>query len=145
MPRPAPIDARWPPQPGGAAASRPQPVTEPAAPSAHPSIITRIVLGLVLGMIRGYQWLLSPLITALLGARCRFYPSCSEYGAIAIRRYGLARGGRMTVRRLCRCHPFHPGGFDPPEATPPDPVSQEPRARRARSQANESRQVRQGK
>lgn len=98
---------------------------------------------LVLGMIRGYQWLLSPLITALFGARCRFYPSCSEYGATAIRRYGLARGGRMTVRRLCRCHPFNPGGFDPPEATPPDP----PGAPRTPGPglANESSQVRQGK
>lgn len=69
----------------------------------------------MLGLIRSYQWLLSPLLVALFGARCRFYPSCSEYGVTAIRRYGVRVGGRMTARRLCRCHPFHPGGYDPPE------------------------------
>ena len=47
---------------------------------------------------------------------CRFYPSCSEYAVQALQRYGAARGSLMAVWRLCRCHPFHPGGYDPVEA-----------------------------
>ena len=65
-------------------------------------------------LIRVYQWTLSP----LLGPRCRFYPSCSHYAATAIHRYGVLRGGVLAAVRLARCHPFHPGGFDPvPPAT----------------------------
>ena len=65
-------------------------------------------------LIRVYQWTLSP----LLGPRCRFYPSCSHYAATAIGRYGVLRGGVLAAVRLARCHPFHPGGFDPvPPAT----------------------------
>jgi uncharacterized protein len=65
-------------------------------------------------LIRVYQWTLSP----LLGPRCRFYPSCSHYAATAIHRYGVLRGGLLAAMRLVRCHPFHPGGFDPvPPAT----------------------------
>lgn len=69
--------------------------------------------GLALLLIRLYQRVLSPLLSALPGAGCRFYPSCSEYAAQAVSRYGLLRGGARAARRLCRCHPFHPGGFDP--------------------------------
>ena len=65
-------------------------------------------------LIRVYQWTLSP----LLGPRCRFYPSCSHYAGTAIERYGVLRGGLLAAARLARCHPFHPGGFDPvPPAT----------------------------
>ena len=63
----------------------------------------------VRGLIRLYQILLSP----LLGNRCRFHPSCSHYGMEAVGRFGVLRGGWLTLTRLCRCHPFHPGGFDP--------------------------------
>lgn len=64
---------------------------------------------LVLALIRGYQRYLSP----LLGANCRYYPTCSHYTAEAIEKYGLRKGGWMGIRRILRCHPWHPGGFDP--------------------------------
>ncbi len=60
-------------------------------------------------LVRVYQWLLRPLI----GARCRFYPTCSEYAVEALRRHGALRGSALTLHRLCRCHPYNPGGFDP--------------------------------
>jgi putative membrane protein insertion efficiency factor len=56
-----------------------------------------------------YRYTLSP----LLGPRCRFYPTCSEYGLDSFRRFGFLRGGWLTVARLGRCHPWHPGGIDP--------------------------------
>ncbi|MEP7248055.1 MAG: membrane protein insertion efficiency factor YidD [Gammaproteobacteria bacterium] len=61
-------------------------------------------------LIRLYQWTLSP----LLGRNCRFYPTCSQYALEAIHDHGVLRGGWLTLRRLGKCHPFHPGGFDPP-------------------------------
>ena len=64
---------------------------------------------LVLAMLRGYKRWLSP----LLGQRCRFHPSCSEYAAEAVDRFGVFRGGWMGLVRLGKCHPFHPGGYDP--------------------------------
>jgi putative membrane protein insertion efficiency factor len=60
-------------------------------------------------LIRGYQLIVSP----VLGPACRFYPSCSQYASLAINRYGVVKGSYMAIRRLLRCHPFHPGGFDP--------------------------------
>jgi putative membrane protein insertion efficiency factor len=63
----------------------------------------------LLVLIRGYQLLVSP----LLGPRCRFHPSCSQYALEAIRVHGTARGVWLALRRLLRCHPFHPGGYDP--------------------------------
>lgn len=62
-----------------------------------------------LALIRLYQWCLSP----LLPPSCRFYPTCSQYAFEAIERHGVLRGGWLALRRLGRCHPFHPGGFDP--------------------------------
>jgi uncharacterized protein len=64
---------------------------------------------LVAFLIRLYQWTLSP----LLGPKCRFHPSCSQYGLEALERFGLLRGGWLALRRIGRCHPFHPGGYDP--------------------------------
>jgi uncharacterized protein len=64
---------------------------------------------LLLALIRLYQLCLSPFV----GSQCRFYPTCSVYAAEAIDTHGALRGGWLALRRLLRCHPFHPGGFDP--------------------------------
>jgi putative membrane protein insertion efficiency factor len=64
---------------------------------------------LLLLVLRAYQYALRP----LLGANCRFYPSCSDYSQEAIERYGAARGSWLAVRRIARCHPYHAGGYDP--------------------------------
>ncbi|GGA46663.1 putative membrane protein insertion efficiency factor [Kroppenstedtia guangzhouensis] len=60
-------------------------------------------------LIRFYQRFISPLTPPT----CRFAPTCSHYGYIAVSRYGVLRGGWLTVKRIAKCHPFHPGGFDP--------------------------------
>jgi putative membrane protein insertion efficiency factor len=64
---------------------------------------------LFLAPIRFYQQWISP----GLPPSCRFYPSCSEYAYQAIEKYGVLRGGWLGLRRIVRCHPFNPGGFDP--------------------------------
>lgn len=64
---------------------------------------------LLIGLIRCYQLLISP----ILGPRCRYYPSCSQYTIEALRVHGVARGSYLAGRRLLRCHPWHAGGFDP--------------------------------
>lgn len=63
----------------------------------------------LVGLISGYRKFVSP----LLGARCRFYPSCSAYALEAVKVHGAGRGSWLAVRRVGRCHPFHPGGLDP--------------------------------
>jgi putative membrane protein insertion efficiency factor len=70
-------------------------------------------------LILAYQRALSP----LLGPRCRFYPSCSQYALGAVERFGVARGAWLAVRRIARCHPWHPGGLDPVPAAPRRPAS----------------------
>jgi uncharacterized protein len=60
-------------------------------------------------LIRLYQKFLSP----LKGQTCRFYPSCSEYSAQAIQKFGLTKGSWKAIKRILKCHPFHPGGYDP--------------------------------
>jgi putative membrane protein insertion efficiency factor len=71
---------------------------------------------LLLLLLRGYKLLLSP----LLGQNCRFYPSCSEYAMQAIVLHGAGRGSLLAGKRLCKCHPWHPGGVDavPPVSEP---------------------------
>ncbi|MEW6077541.1 MAG: membrane protein insertion efficiency factor YidD [Thermodesulfobacteriota bacterium] len=59
--------------------------------------------------IRAYQTCLSP----FLGPACRFYPTCSDYAYEAVRRHGIIKGVRLSVIRLLKCQPFHPGGYDP--------------------------------
>jgi len=63
----------------------------------------------LLGSIRLYKYAISP----LLPASCRFVPTCSEYSAEAIEKYGALKGGYLSIRRILRCHPFHSGGYDP--------------------------------
>ncbi len=69
---------------------------------------TWVTFPLVL-LIRFYRLAISP----WLGSRCRFHPSCSEYAIDALERHGLFKGLWLAVRRIGRCHPWHPGGYDP--------------------------------
>ena len=78
---------------------------ESSASCARPGWVVRLLLLLV----EAYRVALSP----LLGGHCRYWPSCSAYAEEAIRRHGARRGAALAVRRLLRCHPFRPGGFDP--------------------------------
>nr|WP_217635525.1 membrane protein insertion efficiency factor YidD [Aidingimonas halophila] len=63
----------------------------------------------LIALIRGYQYLISP----LLGPRCRFWPSCSQYAVEAIQSFGPVKGGWLALKRVGKCHPWHPGGIDP--------------------------------
>lgn len=73
-------------------------------------MIGRAVAAVLIGLVRIYQLTLSP----LLGQNCRFYPTCSSYFIQAVEKYGPISGSLRGVARICRCHPFHPGGYDPP-------------------------------
>jgi putative membrane protein insertion efficiency factor len=64
----------------------------------------------VLGAV---HWCYKRFISPLFGNACRFHPSCSDYARESIERYGYVRGGWLALRRLARCHPWHPGGIDP--------------------------------
>ena len=77
-------------------------------PHLRPSMVARALVGL----IRLYQQIISP----WLGRVCRFEPSCSRYAVACLESHGAARGSLLSVKRLCKCHPFHPGGHDPPPA-----------------------------
>ena len=72
--------------------------------------LARIPSGLLILMVRWYQIVLGP----FLGGHCRFRPSCSVYFIQAVQKYGPFKGACKGVARICRCHPFHPGGYDPP-------------------------------
>lgn len=67
------------------------------------------MIKLIIILLRGYQMFISPLFPSA----CRFVPSCSEYACQAFRRYGLWRGLILTLNRILKCHPYHPGGWDP--------------------------------
>lgn len=73
---------------------------------ALPGMVIQQVL---LGLIQFYRYAISP----VLGQRCRFHPSCSAYAAEALTRHGPLRGSWLAIKRVLRCHPFHPGGHDP--------------------------------
>ncbi len=87
--------------PGAGAAVEPggTPMTGKGTPAARALV----------ALLVGYQRCVSP----LLGPHCRFAPTCSAYALCAVRRYGAVRGGSLALRRVLRCHPFHPGGYDP--------------------------------
>jgi putative membrane protein insertion efficiency factor len=68
---------------------------------------------ILIGLVRFYQLLLSPVLQ-LAGAECRFHPSCSAYAIAVLEKDGAFRGTIRALGRLLRCHPLHPGGFDPP-------------------------------
>ncbi|MGC9502349.1 membrane protein insertion efficiency factor YidD [Baaleninema sp.] len=72
-------------------------------------MINNLLKALLLGLIRAYRLLISPWTMP----SCRFRPTCSQYAIEAIERFGLWRGAWLALRRLLRCHPFHPGGYDP--------------------------------
>lgn len=74
-------------------------------PVIDPSFISTVLIAL----LRGYKRWISP----LLGTRCRFVPTCSEYAMEAIDRFGPLKGSWLALRRIGRCHPLHPGGHDP--------------------------------
>jgi putative membrane protein insertion efficiency factor len=69
----------------------------------------RLLTAPLIGLIRMYQYGISP----MLGRSCRFHPTCSEYAIGALRRHGAIRGLWLALRRVGRCHPWHPGGYDP--------------------------------
>ena len=103
------------------ALSVPRPALLARGTARFGSLVARAALAL----IRLYQLVLSP----LLGRSCRFEPSCSRYTARCIELHGAARGGWLGLRRIARCHPFHPGGYDPPPcAANPEPSRAEPSA-----------------
>jgi putative membrane protein insertion efficiency factor len=76
--------------------------------------ITRRLLSLpgwaLIGLVKAYQVCLSP----VLGKNCRFQPTCSQYFIESVRKYGSIRGAWRGIARICRCHPWNPGGHDPP-------------------------------
>ena len=72
-------------------------------------IVGRAVRTMLVLLVRGYQVAISP----LLPPACRYYPTCSHYAVEALERHGAWRGGWLALRRILRCHPFRPGGYDP--------------------------------
>ena len=71
--------------------------------------VVRFLKILMISLIRFYQLCISP----LLGNNCRYYPTCSQYAIEAIEKKGIIKGSWLAVKRICRCHPWHDGGYDP--------------------------------
>jgi len=74
------------------------------------AFLSRLVIAVLVGLIRVYQWT----IGLLFGHVCRFEPSCSRYMIGSLQKHGVFRGLWRGIARICRCHPWHPGGIDPP-------------------------------
>jgi putative membrane protein insertion efficiency factor len=64
---------------------------------------------LLINLLKAYQYAISP----LLGRNCRYFPSCSDYAVEAVEKHGAMKGSWLSAKRVCRCHPWHPGGYDP--------------------------------
>ncbi|WP_408641190.1 membrane protein insertion efficiency factor YidD [Salinimonas marina] len=71
--------------------------------------LRKIAIFLPLALIKFYQWCISP----MLGQRCRFHPTCSFYAIDALKTHGFVIGGWLSCKRIIKCHPLHPGGYDP--------------------------------
>ena len=109
------------PLPRASGAGQSQPGTALESPAPHrpvpirgikPPLVdaaSRAVAAVLMGMVRLYQITLSPYI----GGQCRFHPTCSNYALDALANHGPLRGSWLALKRLLKCHPFHPGGFDP--------------------------------
>ncbi|MCP5146043.1 MAG: membrane protein insertion efficiency factor YidD [Gammaproteobacteria bacterium] len=82
---------------------------ESTAPSRPPGPAARVARSTVIALVRGYQLVIRPVI----GPRCRYFPTCSEYAIEAVERHGALRGLWLTLRRLARCHPWGGCGHDP--------------------------------
>jgi hypothetical protein len=114
-----------------------EPITTPVASVAtipdrrRPSILA----GVMLGLIWLYRKLVSPVLPAIFGPSCgcRFHPTCSHYAAEAVRTHGAIRGAGLAARRLLKCTPLHPGGFDPVPA--PGQLRRPPSCTRVRASA----------
>lgn len=77
--------------------------------TAGPKALVSLPRALVVGAIRFYQRFISPAFPPV----CRFSPTCSSYALTSVQRFGVFRGGWMALKRIARCHPFNPGGYDP--------------------------------
>jgi uncharacterized protein len=71
--------------------------------------VSSLLKKILIAIIRFYQVAISP----IKPPTCRFYPTCSHYGLEAVQRFGAVKGGWLTIKRILKCHPFHPGGIDP--------------------------------
>ena len=80
-------------------------------PVKVPNRLRALALAAAKGLIRAYQLTLSPYV----GCRCRFHPSCSHYALAVLELHGPGKGAWLALRRLLKCHPFHPGGIDLPQ------------------------------
>jgi hypothetical protein len=81
-----------------------------ASSATTPHVRLALLARFFIALVRAYQIVLRP----FLGGQCRFEPSCSRYAVAVLETHGGAKGGLLSLKRLCKCHPFHPGGYDPP-------------------------------
>jgi putative membrane protein insertion efficiency factor len=72
-------------------------------------LLRKIVIKILIGMVRLYQGMISP----YLGAKCRYEPTCSQYAVEALNKHGVLKGGWLSTKRICSCHPWGGKGFDP--------------------------------